>query len=130
MAPTSPADEFSSIGARAQVGSQADREAEIQRLAGEIGRLIRDSDPETREELAHTADILLREEALRPSFVTAGNKPIVDAQQRPLNPLAGGIALILVGAAIALLLPFVGLALAVCGVLTTLWGIVISARKK
>ena len=130
MASTSPADEFSATGTRAQIGSQAEREAEIQRLAGEIGRLIRDSDPETREDLAHTADVLLREEALRASFVTAGNKPIVDAQQRPLNPLAGGIALILVGAAIALLLPFVGLALAVCGVLTTLWGIVISARKK
>ena len=124
------ANDWSSTGARAQIGSQAEREAEIQRLAEEIGRLIRDSDPETREELAHTADVLLRQEALRPSFVTAGNKPIVDAQQRPLNPLAGGIALILVGAAIALFLPLIGLALAVCGALTTLWGIAISARKK
>ena len=121
--------EFYTAPARAPV-SQAEREAEIQRLAGEIGRLIRESDPETREELAHTADILLREEALRPNFVTAGNNPVVDAQQRPLNPLAGGIALMLIGAAVALLLPLVGLALAACGALTTLWGIVISARRK
>ena len=130
MEPTTPGDQFSSAPAGAQLNSQAEREAEIQRLAGEIGRLIRDSDPETREDLAHTADILLREEALRPSFVTAGNKPIVNAQQRPLNPLSGGIALMLIGGAIALLLPFVGLALAACGALTTLWGIVISARRK
>jgi hypothetical protein len=129
MEPTSPGDEFSSAPARAPLVSQAQREAEIQRLAGEIGRLIRDCDPETREELAHTADILLREEGLRPSFVTAGNKPIA-TQQRPLNPLAGGIALMLIGGAIALLLPLVGLALAACGALTTLWGIVISARRK
>jgi hypothetical protein len=47
-----------------------------------------------------------------------------------LNPLAGGIALMLIGAAVALLLPLVGLALAACGALTTLWGIVISARRK
>jgi hypothetical protein len=121
---TSPA------SAAAPVVSQADREAEIQRLAGEIGRLIRDSDPETREELAHTADILLREEGLRPNFVTAGNKPIANPQERPLNPLAAGIALMLIGGAIALLLPFVGLALATCGALSALWGIAISARRK
>ena len=115
---------------RTPVVSQAERETEIQRLAGEIGRLIRESDPETREELAHTADILMREEALRPNFVTAGNKPIANPQERPLNPLAAGIALMLIGGAIALLLPFVGLALAACGALSALWGIAISARRK
>ena len=130
MEATSPGNEIPSASARAPLVSQAEREAEIQRLAGEIGRLISECDPETREELAHTADILLREEGLRPSFVTAGNKPIVDTQQRPLNPLAGGIALMLIGVAIALVLPFIGLALAACGALTTLWGIVISARRK
>jgi hypothetical protein len=45
------------------------------------------------------------------------NQIITDARRRPLNPLAAGIGLIMVGAAVTLVVPFVGLTLAACGVL-------------
>ena len=114
----------------AQPISPAQREAEIERLAGEIGRLIQASDPETREELAESANSLIREQGLRPGLASADEEVVADGRRRPLNPLAAGIGLMMVGAAVTLLLPFVGLTLAAFGVLATLWGIMISAMRK
>jgi hypothetical protein len=110
--------------------SQPQREAEIERLAGEIGRLIQDSDPESREELAQSANSLLREQGLRPGLAPADAEGVADARRRPLNPLAAGIGLIMIGAALTLLVPFVGLTVVACGVLATLWGVIISAMRK
>ena len=45
------------------VSDQQKREEEIERLAREIGRLIREADPETREELKEAASALMREES-------------------------------------------------------------------
>ena len=123
-------DEDSRTNLEAQSISQAQRETEIERLAGEIGRLIQAADPDTREELAESANSLIREQGLRPGFARVEKKVIADARRRPLNPLAAGIGLIMVGAAVTLLLPFVGLTLAAFGVLAALWGIMISAMKK
>lgn len=130
MKQSTPTDEVSRTKAGAQVSSQPQREAEIERLAGEIGRLIQHSDPETREELAQSANSLLREQGLRPGLALAGTKVVADARRRPLNPLAAGIGLIMIGAALTLLVPFVGLTVAACGVLATLWGVIISAMRK
>ncbi|MGZ8495974.1 MAG: hypothetical protein ACXWWP_08765, partial [Candidatus Binatia bacterium] len=107
---TSP-DEILPTKVEAQLISQSLREAEIERLAGEIGRLIQDSDPESREELAQSANSLLREQGLRLNPASVNDQVVADARRRPLNPLAAGIGLIMVGAAITLLLPFVGLTL-------------------
>ena len=123
-------DEDSRTNLEAQSISQAQRETEIERLAGEIGRLIQAADPDTREELAESANSLIREQGLRPGFAPVEKTVIADARRRPLNPLAAGIGLIMVGAAVTLLLPFVGLTLAAFGVLAALWGIMISAMKK
>ncbi|HSQ11567.1 MAG TPA: hypothetical protein VLM90_01045 [Candidatus Deferrimicrobium sp.] len=126
---TSP-DQVLPTKVEAQLISQSLREAEIERLAGEIGRLIQDSDPESREELAQSANSLLREQGLRLNPASVNDQVVADARRRPLNPLAAGIGLIMVGAAITLLLPFVGLTLAACGVLAVLWGVLISTLKK
>ncbi len=125
-----PRDEDSRTKVEAQPISQAQREAEIERLAGEIGRLIQASDPETREELAESANSLIREQGLRPGLASVDKEVVADGRRRPLNPLAAGIGLMMVGAAVTLLLPFVGLTLAAFGVLAALWGIMISAMRK
>jgi hypothetical protein len=112
-----------------QPSSQAERELEIERLASEIGRLIHQSEPDAREDLAQAASALLREEGLRAGTDTASTEATglkVEARRRPLNPLAAGIGLLVVGAALAVLLPFLGVVLAVCGALAILWGLVIS----
>ena len=129
MKQSPPRDEISpKVGA--QTNSQSQREAEIERLAGEIGRLIQASDAETREELAQSANSLIREQGLRSDPSSVGEERADDARRRPLNPLAAGIALFIIGAAMTLLVPFVGLAVAVCGVVTALWGVLISVMRK
>ncbi|MEO6163361.1 MAG: hypothetical protein ABIP88_04395 [Candidatus Binatia bacterium] len=129
MKQSTPTDEVSRTKFGPQVISQPQREAEIERMAGEIGRLIQDSDPETREELAQSANSLLREQGLRPGLAPAGTEVVADARRRPLNPLTAGIGLIMIGAALTLLVPFVGLTVAACGVLATFWGVIISATR-
>jgi hypothetical protein len=130
MEQSMPRDEDSQRKVGAQPDPQPQREAEIERLAGEIGRLIQASDPESREELAESANSLIREQGLRPGLASVDTEVVADARRRPLNPLAAGIGLIMVGAALTLLVPFVGLTLAACGVLAALWGVMISALKK
>ncbi|MGZ8452223.1 MAG: hypothetical protein ACXW6K_10580 [Candidatus Binatia bacterium] len=130
MEPSTSPDEILPTKVEAQLISQSLREAEIERLAGEIGRLIQDSDPESREELAQSANSLLREQGLRLNPASVNDQVVADARRRPLNPLAAGIGLIMVGAAITLLLPFVGLTLAACGVIAALWGVIISTLRK
>ena len=91
--------------------------------------MIHQSEPDAREDLAQAASALLREEGLRAGTDTASTEATglkVEARRRPLNPLAAGIGLLVVGAALALLLPFLGVVLAVCGALAILWGLVIS----
>jgi hypothetical protein len=125
-----PRDEDSQRKVGSQPDSQTQREAEIERLAGEIGRLIQASDIKTREELAEIANSLLREQGLRMDPAAVDNQIITDARRRPLNPLAAGIGLIMVGAAVTLVVPFVGLTLAACGVLAAFWGVMISMLRK
>jgi hypothetical protein len=45
------------------MATEEKREEEIERLAREVGRLIRESNPETREELREAAAAIMREEA-------------------------------------------------------------------
>ncbi|MGZ8443449.1 MAG: hypothetical protein ACXWXZ_08620 [Candidatus Binatia bacterium] len=130
MEPSTSPDEILPTKVEAPLISQSLREAEIERLAGEIGRLIQDSDPESREELAQSANSLLREQGLRLNPASVNDQVVADARRRPLNPLAAGIGLIMVGATITLLLPFVGLTLAACGVIAALWGVIISTLRK
>jgi hypothetical protein len=133
MKQSAPPDEVSRTKFAAQVISQPQREAEIERLAGEIGGWIRDSDPESREELGQSANSLLPEQGLRPRPASLDNQVVADARRPPPNPLAAGIGfigLIMVGAALTLLVPFVGLTLAACGMLAELWGVMISALRK
>lgn len=114
--------------ATAESISERQRELKIESLAGEIGQLIHSANPEAREDLAQVATTLLREEGLRAGIEP--QDPLTDVQQRAFNPLASGIGLIVVGAALALLMPFLGLALGGFGAVAVIWGLILSWRRQ
>ena len=102
------------------------REEEIERLATQTGRLIREAEPGARTELVEAASAILREEAL------TAQSPETSSQiqsRKPVNPLAAGLGIVVVGAGMALLFPLIGIALMACGVLAVVWGAIISARR-
>src|SRR5918992_166564 len=105
--------------------AQQKREEEIERLAREAGRLIREADPETREELREAASALLREEAHQ-----AEETKTEPEARRAMNPLAAGLGLLVIGAGLAFIVPFVGLSLLVIGVFAFVGGGVRSASGR
>jgi hypothetical protein len=102
---------------------QAKREEEIERLAREVGQLIQSAEPETQEELREAASALMREEA------NAIREPGQLTRRRPMNPLAAGVGLLVVGAVLVFLIPPVGVTLAFCGLVGILWGAIITWAK-
>jgi hypothetical protein len=111
--------------------SEEAREREIERLATEIGRLIHQADAEIREELAESATALLREEGLRAGMEqqAMAQTAQLDARRERINPLAAGIGLMVVGAGLSLLVPFLGIALAAIGALAVIWGLILSWKR-
>lgn len=91
---------------------------EVEKLAQETGRLIREADPETQQELKDAASAMIREESSTESQQEAGER----RQRRPLNPLAVGILFLLIGAGFLFLLPPVGMILMAGGLIGVIWG--------
>jgi len=98
---------------------QQRREEEIEKLARETGRLIREADPKTQEELRDAASAILREEARGTEETRSGPQPI-----RPMSPVAAGLGLLLIGGGLTFVVPAVGLVLVACGGLGVLWGVI------
>jgi hypothetical protein len=105
--------------------TQKEKEEEIERLATETARLIRDAEPGTQQQLAEAASAIIREESQTRHDTT---QPA--ALRRPMNPLAAGLGLLVVGAGFAFLTPFIGLALIVAGIIAVIWGLIISWARK
>ena len=105
---------------------QQQREQEIERLAREIGRLIREADPASQEELSEAASAIMREEAHQ----TVAPESVQPETQRAMNPMAAGIGLAVIGAALAFIVPPVGLVLIGFGVIAFVWGVVLALFKK
>jgi len=109
---------------KAMATEQQKREEEIERLARETGRLIREANPETREELREAASAIMREEAQEV------HEPAAPEARRSMNPLAAGLGLLVIGAGLAFIMPPVGLGLLVIGALAIIWGAIMSAIRK
>ncbi len=105
---------------------QQKREQEIERLAREIGSLIREADPEKQEELREAATALMREEAHQ----TQNQEAEHPERRRAMNPMAAGIGFVVIGAGLAFIMPPVGLVLIVVGLFAIIWGVVITLFKK
>jgi hypothetical protein len=103
---------------------QHKREEEIERLARETGRLIRGADPETQEELREAAAAMMREEAHQTQETTHPER------RQAMNPMAGGIGLLVIGAGLAFIMPPMGVVLIVLGFVALVWGALISGFKK
>lgn len=103
------------------------REKEIERLAQELGRLIRGADPEQREDLKESAFSLIREELfqLDERDVREG-EPVPPA---PFNPLGTGVLLFVLGAGLSFVFGPVGLFLMGIGILFVIWGTLVTWLK-
>src|SRR3990170_4906125 len=107
-------------------GHQAPDE-EIERLAQEIGRLIKNADPQKREELKELAFTLIREEVFERS---ADEKSEAGAAPGPFNPLGTGVLILVLGAGLSFVFGPVGLTLMLGGLIFIVWGAVISWVKR
>jgi hypothetical protein len=110
------------------VTEQQKREEEIERLARETGRLIREAAPEIQEELREAATAIMREEA-REGAATAV-RPQEPQGRRGMNPLAAGLGLLLIGGGLSFIIPPVGVALLGAGMIAVVWGAVISFMRR
>jgi hypothetical protein len=104
---------------------QQTKEEEIERLALETARRIREAEPESRQQLVEMVSAIIREEA-RADEVSLPSQ----VERKPMNPLAGGIGLLLIGSALAFITPPIGLVLVVCGLIAVVWGVIISWVRK
>lgn len=100
-------------------------EQEIEKLAQEIGRLIRSAEPERREDLKELAYFLIREE-IAEGGIASENQPSAPG---PFNPLGAGILVLLFGGGLSFIFGPVGLLLALIGIVLIVWGAILSLVK-
>lgn len=107
----------------ANSGHQAP-DQEIERLAQEIGRLIKGADPQRREDLKELAYTLIGEEAFE-----RGEGARELSSSGPFNPLGAGVLILLLGAGLSFIFGPVGLLLMTGGLIFILWGAILSWVK-
>lgn len=97
-------------------------EHEIERLVGEINRVIQRQEPDQRRELRMFASALLDD---IPTDSPASDRVTADkSERRPFGVLAGGLALLVVGAGFFLVLPPIGMTLFFLGIILVVWGFI------
>ncbi|MGH7836133.1 MAG: hypothetical protein ACREQK_20980 [Candidatus Binatia bacterium] len=105
---------------------QPEAEKEIERLAEEIGRLIRSAEPRKREDLKELAYTLIREEMIHEG---EEKQAVEGSTPGPFNPLGTGILFLVLGAGLSFVFGPVGLVLMLGGLIFVVWGAVISWVK-
>src|SRR6476620_9125974 len=103
-------------------------EEQVEKLVGDIGRVIRNAEPARRAGLKELAETLLHQEIV--TIAEEAGAAEMTAPRTRSNPLAAGILLAALGLGLAIIVPFVGLTLAAIGVILVLWGGVISWSRK
>lgn len=99
-------------------------EEEVEKLAQDIGRLIRAVEPERREELKELAYSLIRQEMIQDTEEAREGSP-----PGPFNPLGAGVLILVLGAGLSFIFGPVGLVLMLGGLIFILWGVIISWVK-
>jgi hypothetical protein len=99
-------------------------EKEIERLAEELGRLIKSAGPERREDLKELAFALIREEAIQGDREERRE----GASPAPFNPLGTGVLILGLGGGLSFIFGPVGLMLMLGGLIFIVWGAIISWR--
>lgn len=102
-------------------------EEDIERLAQEIGQLIRREEPQRREELRELAYTLIREELIETG---GGEEAVEGSPPGPFNPLGTGILIFVLGAGLSFIFGPVGLLLMLGGMIFIVWGAAISWMKR
>lgn len=102
-------------------------EQDIERLAQEIGRLIRAAEPQKREDLKELAFTLIREEVIQGDV---GEQAAEGSVPKSFNPLGMGILISILGVGLSFIFGPVGVMLFVGGLLMAAWGAVISWVKR
>ena len=98
----------------------ATTEQEIERLVDEISRAIQRSPMDQRHELRSYASSLISDVATESLVQTSqASAPI---ERRPFGLVAAGLALLIIGAGFALVIPPIGLTLIALGVVLAIWG--------
>jgi hypothetical protein len=103
---------------------EQEAELAIDQHIREIGRLIEVSRPERRNELRQTVSALMEQEVLSKAESASQSG---EWTRSPMNPLALGLLLLVLGAGLFFLLPPVGLVVAFGGILGIIWGVFSSA---
>lgn len=104
-----------------------DPEQEIERLVRQLGQVIRSADSEKQEQLKEFASTLLDQEQVP---VGTSERASQRAVRRPMNPLAAGLGLLVLGVGLLFFIPPVGIMLGIVGLIGIAWGAVISFTKK
>ena len=103
------------------------QESEIEKLAQEIGRLIRSADPERQEDFKELALTLIREEVIQRG---GGEQGAEGSLPGPFNPLGTGFLILLMGGGLSFIFGPVGLFLMACGFFLVVWGGVMSLLRR
>ena len=102
-------------------------EEEVERLAQDIGRLIRAVEPDKRDDLKELAFTLIREEMMQGS---GGDEAAAESPAGPFNPMGIGALIFFLGAGLSFIFGPVGLLLMLGGAVFVLWGLVLSWLRK
>jgi hypothetical protein len=95
-------------------------EQEIERLVDEITRAIQRSPADQRHELRSYASSLINDIATESPAQTS--QTAAKTERRPFGLVAAGLALLIIGAGFALMIPPIGLTLIALGVVLAIWG--------
>lgn len=82
--------------------TEANLEAEVERLVREMGEVVQGTDPDRQDQLKELASALLDQELIA---IGTGEGTTQRALRRPMNPLAAGLGLCVLGVAFFFFIP-------------------------
>jgi len=102
-------------------------ETEVERLVQELAHVVRSADPERQDPLKDLAATLLDQELIP---MESSERAPLSAVRRPMNPLAAGLGLCVLGGGLFLFIPPVGIMLGIIGLVGIVWGAVNGFTEK